>query len=212
MTSAIELERVTKIYRRYGGRQFATLKSALLQRSILRDLQPSEVFSALTDVSFTVPKGSNSGIYNRGLYEIQVLDSYGKPELAVLDCGALYERTIPKVNASKPPGEWQTFDIKMQGKKMSLVWNGVEILRDYDVRYGETDKGAFERLNKENASKPEALRVKLEARDGRYVGYFGEGGTRSSLPGVDRAGPILLQGDHGPVAYRQIKIRPLGER
>lgn len=163
-------------------------------------------------IEFTVPKGSNSGIYNRGLYEIQVLDSYGKSELAVHDCGALYERTIPKVNASKPPGEWQTFDIKMQGKQMSLVWNGVEILRDYDVRYGETDQGAFERLNKENASKPEALRVKLEARDGRYVGYFGEGGTRSSLPGVDRAGPILLQGDHGPVAYRHIKIRPLAER
>ena len=41
-----------KIYRRYGGRQFATLKSALLQRSILRDLQPSETFPALQDVSF----------------------------------------------------------------------------------------------------------------------------------------------------------------
>ena len=44
MTPAIELANVSKIYRRYGGRQFSTLKSALLQRSILRDLQPSEVF------------------------------------------------------------------------------------------------------------------------------------------------------------------------
>ena len=53
--NAIELdvERHRKIYRRYGGRQFSTLKSALLQRSILRDLQPSETFPALTDVSFT---------------------------------------------------------------------------------------------------------------------------------------------------------------
>ena len=65
MTPAIELANVTKIYRRYSGRQFATLKSALLQRSILRDLRPSEVFPALTDVSFTVPKGSTYGVIGR---------------------------------------------------------------------------------------------------------------------------------------------------
>jgi ABC-type polysaccharide/polyol phosphate transport system ATPase subunit len=58
VTPAIELLNVSKIYRRYGGRQFSTLKSALLQRSILRDLQPSETFPALTDVSFSVPKGA----------------------------------------------------------------------------------------------------------------------------------------------------------
>ena len=57
---AIELSNVTKIYRRYGGRQFSTLKSALLQRSILRDLKPAETFQALNDVSFTVPKGRRS--------------------------------------------------------------------------------------------------------------------------------------------------------
>src|SRR6476619_986152 len=65
MTTAIELVNVTKIYRRYGGRQFATLKSALLQRSILRDLRASETFPALTDVSFSVPKGSTYGVIGR---------------------------------------------------------------------------------------------------------------------------------------------------
>ena len=65
MTPAIELVNVSKAYRRYTGRQFATLKSALLQRSILRDLQPSEVFPALRDVSFTVPKGSTYGVIGR---------------------------------------------------------------------------------------------------------------------------------------------------
>ena len=65
MTPAIELVNVSKIYRRYGGRHFSTLKSALLQRSILRDLQPSETFPALTDVSFTVPKGSTYGVIGR---------------------------------------------------------------------------------------------------------------------------------------------------
>jgi ABC-type polysaccharide/polyol phosphate transport system ATPase subunit len=63
--NAIELDHVSKIYRRYTGRQFATLKCALLQRSILRDLQASETFPALTDVSFTVPKGSTYGVIGR---------------------------------------------------------------------------------------------------------------------------------------------------
>jgi len=63
--NAIELDHVSKIYRRYSGRQFATLKSALLQRSILRDLSTAETFPALTDVSFQVPKGSTYGVIGR---------------------------------------------------------------------------------------------------------------------------------------------------
>jgi ABC-type polysaccharide/polyol phosphate transport system ATPase subunit len=62
---AIELVNVSKAYRRYGGRHFATLKSALLQRSILRDLRPSEVLPALKDVSFAVPPGSTLGVIGR---------------------------------------------------------------------------------------------------------------------------------------------------
>jgi homopolymeric O-antigen transport system ATP-binding protein len=65
VTPAIELEHVSKIYRRYGGRRFSTLKSALLQRSIVRDLRPSETFPALTDVSFSVTKGSTYGVMGR---------------------------------------------------------------------------------------------------------------------------------------------------
>lgn len=63
--NAIELSNVTKIYRRYSGRQFATLKSALLQRSILRDLGPAETFAALRDVSFTVERGRTYGVVGR---------------------------------------------------------------------------------------------------------------------------------------------------
>src|SRR6187401_1414180 len=65
MTPAIELADVTKIYRRYGGRQFYTLKSALLRRSLLRDLRPDQTFPALTNVSFTVPRGSTYGVIGR---------------------------------------------------------------------------------------------------------------------------------------------------
>jgi ABC-type polysaccharide/polyol phosphate transport system ATPase subunit len=63
--NAIELDHVSKIYRRYSGRQFATLKSALLQRSILRDFSASETFPALLDVSFAVPKGCTYGVIGR---------------------------------------------------------------------------------------------------------------------------------------------------
>src|SRR6266404_5696893 len=65
MIPAITLTSVTKVYRRYSGKQFATLKSALLQRSILRDLQPSETFPALKNVTFSVPKGSTYGVMGR---------------------------------------------------------------------------------------------------------------------------------------------------
>ena len=65
MNAAIELENVSKIYRRYTGKQFATLKSALLQRSVLRDLRPTDVFPALTEVSFKVPSGTTYGVIGR---------------------------------------------------------------------------------------------------------------------------------------------------
>jgi ABC-type polysaccharide/polyol phosphate transport system ATPase subunit len=63
--AAIRLTGVTKVYRRYGGRHFATLKSALLQRSLLRELRPTDVFQALDDVSFEVPKGQTLGVIGR---------------------------------------------------------------------------------------------------------------------------------------------------
>lgn len=160
-------------------------------------------------LEFTVPKGSNSGVYNRGLFEIQIFDSFGVKTPAFHDCGALYERAKPAENLAKAPGEWQTYDITLKGKKLSLTWNGQVVYRDKDVRFGETDKAAFERLTAENVGKAPALRVHLEEKDGKYVGNFGDGGTRSGLDGPDRPGPILFQGDHGPVAFRNIRIRRL---
>ena len=64
-THAIELANVSKIYRKFGGKQFATLKSALLQRSILRDMKPQETFQALKSVSFSVPAGSTFAVVGR---------------------------------------------------------------------------------------------------------------------------------------------------
>ncbi len=63
--AAITLSHATKIYRRYGGRQFSTLKSALLSGDLVRQLRPEETFQALKDVSFVVPKGATYGVVGR---------------------------------------------------------------------------------------------------------------------------------------------------
>ncbi len=74
-----------------------------------------------------VPKGSNSGIYLRGIYEIQVLDSYGKP-LDSHNMGALYSRITPSVAAEKKAGEWQTLDITLCKRHLTVILNGVKII------------------------------------------------------------------------------------
>ena len=71
-------------------------------------------------LEFNVPKGSNSGVYNRGLFEIQVFDSFGVPKLGFHDCGALYERAYPEGEPRQAPGRWQSFDITLKGKRLSL--------------------------------------------------------------------------------------------
>ena len=79
-----------------------------------------------------LPKDSNSGIYLRGIYEIQMLDSYGKK----LDChnmGALYGRVTPSAAAEKPAGEWQTVDITLYKRHVTVVLNGVKIIDNAPV-------------------------------------------------------------------------------
>ena len=66
MTNAIEVLHASKVYRRFSNkRQFATLKSALLSRSLIRDLRPDETFPAIQDVSFTLPRGRTLGVIGR---------------------------------------------------------------------------------------------------------------------------------------------------
>src|SRR5581483_2513023 len=64
-----------------------------------------------------IPKGSNSGVYVMGEYEVQILDSYGKEKLSPGDLGGLYQNAAPRVNASRKPGEWQKFVIDFQAPR-----------------------------------------------------------------------------------------------
>ena len=79
-----------------------------------------------------VPPGGNSGVYLRGIYEIQVVDSYGQPP-SVQSMGSLYSRIQPTTNPSKPPGEWQTLDITLVDRHLTVVLNGETVIDNQPV-------------------------------------------------------------------------------
>jgi hypothetical protein len=83
-----------------------------------------------------IPEGSNSGIYLRGIYEVQVLDSYGKP-VNSHHMGGIYSRIVPSENAEKQAGEWQTFDITLCNRHVTVILNGTTIIDNQPV-YGPT--------------------------------------------------------------------------
>lgn len=77
-------------------------------------------------------ENSNSGIYLRGIYEVQVMESFGKP-LDSHHMGALYSRITPSVNAEKPIGEWQTMDITLVDRHLTVILNGKTIIENQPV-------------------------------------------------------------------------------
>ena len=74
-----------------------------------------------------VPKGGNSGVYLRGIYEVQIADTHGK-RLDPHNMGAVYSRIKPTVSAEKPAGEWQTLDITLVDRHVTVVLNGTKII------------------------------------------------------------------------------------
>lgn len=81
---------------------------------------------------FRLPPGGNSGIYLRGIYEVQVADTFGKP-LDPHNCGGLYSRIAPSENAEKRAGEWQTYDITLVDRHVTVVLNGKTIIANQPV-------------------------------------------------------------------------------
>lgn len=143
-------------------------------------------------VEFVVPKGSNSGVYFQGRYEIQILDSWGVKELKHGDCGGIYERWAngkgfeghpPRVNSSRPPGEWQTFDVVFRAPRFDA--DGKKIANAKFVKVVHNGKLVHENIE-----------VTGPTRAATY---------QDEQP----VGPLMLQGDHGPVAYRNLWLRPI---
>ncbi len=136
---------------------------------------------------FMLAQGSNSGVYLAGQYELQLFDSYGhQGELMPGDNGGIYRLpdntggTPPRVNASRPPGSWQSVHLWFQAARFE---NG-----------RKTGNAKFLRV---------LLNEKLIHENVEVLGPTGSNGRRAESP----TGPLILQGDHGPVAYRNIYIR-----
>jgi hypothetical protein len=146
-------------------------------------------------LEFMIAKGSNSGVYLHGLYEVQVFDSWGSTEpMTTSDGGAIYHRWIdsqgvggsaPSRNASRRPGEWQSYQIWFRGPR-------------FDPAGKKTENARFLRV----------LHNGLSVQNNVDL----DGPTRAAMNLPEAAtNPIMLQGDHGPVAYRNIYVRPLRE-
>jgi len=133
-------------------------------------------------VEFMVPEGSNSGVFLQEQYEVQVFDSYGQPP-RLGGCGAIYNQVAPLENVSKPAGEWQTFDIVFHQPAV-------------------TSPGKVTR-----AGTITVFHNGVKVIDNAAI-QTPTGGPFKQRP-VNPPGPVLLQGDHGTVSYRNIRIRPL---
>ncbi len=119
---------------------------------------------------YMVPANSNSGLYLRGRHEIQILDDSAQKKAEPGGNGAIYLVSAPSEFVTRPPGQWQKAEARIQGNKVSVILNGVKIQDNVEVNKatgGELDQD------------------------------------------LDQPGPILLQGDHGAVSFRNIRIKPL---
>ena len=152
-------------------------------------------------LEFNVPTGSNSGIKLQGLYEIQIFDSYNVPaaKFNASGMGGIYPRAelLPryhhidegfpaKVNPSRPPGQWQSIHILFRAPK-------------FDANGKKTANAEFEKV----VINDQLIHEKMLLATPTGHAYV--------LPEV-ATGPIFLQGDHGPVAFRNVRLRPLPPR
>lgn len=100
----------------------------------LRTEKEFEDFNLKVEVN--IPAGSNSGVYLRGMYEIQVMDSY-KRDLDPHNMGAVYSRIKPVTAAEKPAGEWQSMEMILCDRHITVILNGTKIIDNQPV-YGPT--------------------------------------------------------------------------
>lgn len=119
-------------------------------------------------LEFRYPKGSNSGVYLRGRYEVQISDSHGNQPLPG-ELGGVYGFLSPAEQVAKPADEWQVYDITLVGRMITVEANGKLIICNQEI--------------------PGITGGAIDSKEGE-------------------PGPIMLQGDHGPVEYRNMILTP----
>jgi hypothetical protein len=145
---------------------------------------------------YFIPKGSNSGIKLEAVYEIQIADSHELAVPSASHAGGIYPRSEmkpvyhhidkgypPKLNAARPAGEWQTLDIAFRAPRFDASGKKVANARFVKV----------------------VLNGQVVQDDVEVPYPTGDNWKHPEHP----AGPILLQADHGPVAFRNLRVRPL---
>jgi hypothetical protein len=164
------------------GRAMEVSGGTIMTREEFSDCQLHVEWATPTVVKGDGQGRGNSGIYLQGRYEIQVLDSYNNKTYPNGQAGSFYAHAAPLVNASRKPGEWQTYDIIYHAPKPG--------------EGGKTIPGSFT-----------VLHNGILVQDQTPV--KGDATTAALFKGVTPKGPLVLQ-DHGnPVRYRNIWIRPL---
>ena len=142
-----------------------TLKNAKGGANLISDQKFTD-FKLVAE--FRYPEGSNSGIYLRGRYEVQIADNHGL-EASDIYFGGIYGFLEPNENVAKSAWEWQRYEITLLGNRVTIVANGKTIINDQSIP-GIT------------------------------------GGALDSAEG--EPGPIMIQGDHGPVEFRKFEVTP----
>ena len=135
------------------------------------------------ELEFMIPKGSNSGVYLMGEYEVQIYDTFDKKgkDPKPGDMAGIYTFAAPKVFAEKPFGEWQKFVIEFQAPKFE---GGKKVSNAKFVKVTFNDKVIHENVECDKV-------------------------TPGGLTGKEMAeGPLMFQGDHGQVSFRNIKVTP----
>jgi hypothetical protein len=149
--------------------KFRMINGVLTNEEVGGNLVTKEKFDDFKlSIEFRYPQGSNSGIYLRGRYEVQIEDNLGM-ETNDLMIGGIYGFIEPSVLAARPAGEWQTFEITLVGRHVTVVHNGIEVISNRPI--------------------PGITGGSLDSNEGE-------------------PGPIMIQGDHGPVEFRKFVITP----
>jgi hypothetical protein len=148
------------------------------------DIYTEEKFGDCTvKLEFLIPRRSNSGIYLMGEYEVQINDDFAKPsefKLGPGNMGGIWENSAPKVNATGQPGMWQTYEIEFIAPK-------------FDANGKKTANAVFKKVTLNGY----VVQENAEAK----------GSTGGGVTGQEAStGPLMIQGNHGPVAIRNIEI------